>query len=288
MFLLLFTSTVNAQSSRMVMTWVPPYSIEKCRARLQQAVDGIGPKDGLTDLALQFWLPTVEGGVEKTSKYGAIKDSVITELRDWAHQQGIRALLCVYNNNGSWDWALAEAAFANHQQQFVDALVAETERLGLDGVDIDLEGNGDFETSKAAFVAFLRDLSTRLHAAHKQLTVDSFAYQWNAPNQTWWAELFPLVDGLNTMGYEEIGAQADTWRAYAAQRAAAGPEATKLLIGMPANKADWRGNTVAEHMEWITRDPRVGVAIWDATFAAPYWQTPAAWKALAQIRARPK
>src|SRR5690242_14764817 len=70
---------------RMVMTWVPPYGIDKCRTRLNQDVDGLGPKDALTHLALQFWIPTREGGVEKTPRYGAISDATITEFRDWAH-----------------------------------------------------------------------------------------------------------------------------------------------------------------------------------------------------------
>ncbi|MEI9894603.1 MAG: glycosyl hydrolase family 18 protein [Chthoniobacter sp.] len=158
-------------SARMVMTWVPPYGIDQCRARLREDIEGLGPKDALTHLALQFWIPTRAGGVEKTPKYGGIRDATIIEFRDWAHRHGIRALLCVYNSVDSWDWTLAQAGFADHPAEFVQALVAETERLGLDGVDIDLEsGDGDFESSKEPYVAFIRDLSTRLHALHKQLT----------------------------------------------------------------------------------------------------------------------
>jgi hypothetical protein len=285
---LLLTSTGMTQSEtaspRMVMTWVPPYAIEKCRARLNEDVGGLGPKNVLTHLALQFWLPTRSGGVEKTAKYGAITDATILEFRDWAHLHGIRAMLCVYNSVDSWDWSLAQAAFAEHREQFVRALVAETERLGLDGIDIDLEGSGDFQSSKEPFLAFIRELASRLHALHRQLTVDSFAYKWNAPNQTWWSDLFPLVDGINTMGYESIGAKADDWRAYAAQKSVAGSNAAKLLIGVPGAKSDWLGSPVAEHMDWITRDSSVGVAIWDAQFGAPYWQTPAAWQSLTKMR----
>src|SRR5277367_961306 len=137
MFCLLSVALPDPPSSRIVMTWVPPYSIDKCRARLHQEIEGLGPKDALTHLALQFWLPTREGGVEKTPKYGAISDATIIEFRDWAHQHGIRAMLCVYNSVDSWDWSLAQAGFAEHREQFVHTLVAETERLGLDGIDID-------------------------------------------------------------------------------------------------------------------------------------------------------
>src|SRR3954470_17523884 len=93
---------------RMVMTWVPPYAIDKCRARLHEDIGGLGPKDALTHLALQFWIPTRAGGIEKTPRYGAISDATIVEFRDWAHQHGIRAMLCVYNSVDAWDWTLAE------------------------------------------------------------------------------------------------------------------------------------------------------------------------------------
>jgi hypothetical protein len=280
----LFTHA-ESPSPRMVMTWVPPYGIDKCRTRLHEDVGGLGPKDALTHLALQFWIPTRAGRVEKTTRYGEIGDAVVIEFRDWAHQHGIRAMLCVYNSVESWDWTLAQAGFAEHREEFVRALVAEMERLGLDGIDIDLEGSGDFESSKESYLAFIRDLAPRVHGLKKQLTVDSFAYKWNAPNQTWWADLFPQVDGVNSVGYERIGANATEWRAYAAQKAAAGDNASKLLIGLPGSKADWLGNTAAEHMDWITKDSSVGVAIWDARFTAPYWQTPDAWKSLAKMRA---
>jgi len=271
---------------RRIITWVPSYGIDKCRTRLHEDIEGLGPKDALTDLALQFWIPTRAGGIEKTPKYGAIPDATIIEFRDWAHQHGIRALLCVYNSVDAWDWTLAQAGFADHPAEFIRDLVAEMERLGLDGIDIDLEGDGstNFDSSKEPYVAFIRDLSARLHALHKQLTVDTFAYKWGAPNQFWWPDLFPFVDALNSMGYQHIGASAPEWRAYAAQKAAAGPNAAKLLIGVPGAKPDWLGNTVAEHLDWIAHDNEVGLTIWDARFTDPYWQTPEAWKTLTKIR----
>ena len=283
---LLMISTTEAEpaSARLAMTWVPPYAIDKCRSRLDENVDGLGPKDGLTHLALQFWLPTRAGGLEKTSQYGAISDTTVIGFRDWAHGHGIRAMLCVYNSLEKWDWSLAQAGFAEHREEFVRALVAETVRLGLDGIDVDLEGDGEFDSSKESFLTFIRDLAARLHALGKQITVDSFTYQWNAPNQTWWPDLFPLVDGINSMGYEQIGANAPAWQAYAAQKSAAGANASKLLLGVPGDKPDWLGNTAAEHLDWIVRDSSVGVAIWDAQFAAPFWKTSSAWRSLAKMR----
>lgn len=275
----------EAPKKRMIMTWVPPYAVDKCHARLNESFDGVGMKEGLTHLALQFWAPTKKGGVERTAKYGAISDATVSAFRDWAHAHGVRVMLCVFNGVDTWDWPLACAAFADQRKEFVAALVAETERLALDGVDVDLEGNGSLDSSKDAFVQFVHDLSDRLHAAGKQITVDTFSYKRNAPNQTWWAELLPLVDGLTTMGYDEIGANASDWRGYAAQKAAAGAHASKLLIGMPGDKAQWQDTAAGAHLEWVTRDQAVGLAIWDAQLEAQAWRTRRIWEDIAKIRA---
>jgi hypothetical protein len=270
------------ESKRIVMTWVPPYAVEKCAARLRENFGDRGMKDGLTHLGLQFWTPTLSGGVERPHK--TTNDATVKELRDWAHSQGIRVMLCVYNGGKIWDWPLARAGFAGHPKEFADNLIAEMERLGLDGVDLDLEGNGDFEKDKEAYVRFVGELSRRLRQQGKQLTVDSFSYKWNAPNQGWWKDLLPLVDGLTTMGYEEIGAHASEWRAYEAQCAASGPDAAKLMIGMPTDKSRWQGGEALDHLKWVREEGRVGVALWDAQLPSPAWRTKEMWAILGSIR----
>ena len=87
------------------------------------------------------------------------------------------------------------------------------------------------------------------------------------------------------MGYDEIGSTASEWRAYAAQRDAAGRYGGKLQIGMPSGKDAWRGNTVLEQLNWVRNDRSVGVAIWDAQLRAPAWRTPEVWQAVEAIRA---
>ena len=270
---------------RPVMTWVPPYAVERCKARLTESFDGIGMKDGLTHLGLQFWQPTRDGGLTRAGRTNDVNDVVVGELRDWGRTNGVRVLLCVYNAlAGKWDWPLARAGFAENPDKFINALTAEVERLKLDGVDVDLEGNGSFDADKEAFVSFVRKLSERLHATGKHLTVDTFSYKWNAPNQTWWAELLPHVDALTTMGYEEIGANAPEWRSYASQRAAAGQYASKLMIGLPSGRNEWRGNNAMEQLQWLKADGEVGVSFWDAQLKAEAWRKGEAWKLLREIR----
>jgi hypothetical protein len=264
-----------------VTTWVAPYAVAESKAKL---FNQPGVKAALTHLALQFWVPTDSGRIELVKKHGATESAVV-ELRDWAHANGIRTMLCVYNaGGGKWDWPLARAAFAKNGEAFAKNLIAEVKRLRLVGVDMDPEGNGDFESDKAAFVKFMTNLSKRLRDRGKHLTVDTFSYKWNAPNQTWWPELLPLVDGLTTMGYESIGASGVEWKSYAAQRDAAGAHVAKLQIGMPSSKDKWQGNTALEQVKWVQTDGKTGVAIWDAQFKSAAWRTPEVWAAMKAIR----
>ncbi len=267
-----------------VMTWVPPYAVEKSRARLNEEFGGIGMKDALTHIALQFWVPTKAGGIERPSKYGKITDETIGGFRAWTRSHGIRMMLCVYNGVDGWDWALARSAFADHPTELVNALIAEMERLDLDGIDLDLEGNGSLDGDKKAFTSFCRSLSERVRAKGKQLTVDSFSHIWNAPNQTWWPELLPLVDSLTTMGYEETGAHAKQWRSYAAQKKAAGEHTGRLLMGLPSNKQRWQDESAIEHIRSIADGTGTGLAVWDAQLESPAWRTKEVWSLIRAIR----
>ncbi len=268
---------------RPVMTWVPPYAVAASLSRLKDRRDGAGPGDALTHLALQFWVPTPDGAARLVGMEEATP-AAIAGLRDWAHAHGVRALLCVYNGAEKWDWPLARAAFADHRDAFIQSLVSEMERYDLDGVDVDLEGPGEFPRDMTAFLAFMTRLSAELRRRGKQLTVDTFsADRWNTPNQSWWPDLFPLVNALTSMGYEDNGQTAPEWRSYAAQRKAAGAHADHLLQGMPTDKESWRGNTALEQLEWIRKDGAMGVALWDAQLPAETWREAKTWRLLRDL-----
>lgn len=274
------------------MTWVAPYAVEISKGRLNESFDGVGMKDGLTDLALQFWEPTLDGsGLRRSERGGDVSDAAVIGLRDWGRANGVRVLLCVYNydvTTESWNWPWARKAFVDHPQQFAAALIAEMDRLELDGIDLDLEGNGALDADKESYLKFVRLLSPLVHARGKRLTVDTFAYIWHAPNQSWWSELFPLVDGINSMGYEEIGAGAgsgnEAWRSYAAQEDASGSNVDKLMIGMPGNKHEWRGKNALEQLRAIRDRGRAGLSIWDSQLEASQWRSRDAWQTIHEIR----
>jgi hypothetical protein len=238
---------------------------------------------GITHLALQFWVPTQTGQAVLDSSDEA-SATAVASLRDWGHQNGIRVMLCVYNGAKDWDWPLAKAGFAANPDTFVDSLVSQVQQFDLDGVDIDLEGPAQYEGDKPAYVSFIQKLSGKLHRLHKQLTLDSFCYTWNAPNEGWWPDLFPMVDAITSMGYEEIGLGAKDWASYAAQQQTAGQYAAKLQIGVPGGRDKWLGNTSVEQLGWIRTSGQSGVGIWDARLRGSSWKTDAVWSILDGIR----
>ena len=90
-----------------------------------------------------------------------------------------------------------------------------------------------------------------MRAIGKELTVDSFAYKWNAPNQGWWKLLLPHVDALHVMGYSETGSKSTGWRSYDFLKTAAGKNSSKLLIGVPSHASHWGESRSASTFEWI-------------------------------------
>lgn len=275
----------EAKKGARIMTWVPPYAVEKCKNRLEESFDGVGAKDGLTHLGLQFWHPTRKGGVEFVKNPKSISDATVAGFRKWGDAHGVRIMLCVYNGTpAGWDWDLAKTAFGKHQKQLVEALVSETLRLKLDGVDIDFEGKGNLDGDQQAYVQFIIALSKRLHEHNKELTIDSFAYKWNAPNQKWWAELLPHVDGLHVMGYSEIGAASTDWRSYDFIKAAAGKHSSKILIGVPGYTAEWQDAPARKHLRWFQKNTSVGLAIWDSQLKAPEWRSKEMWQQIVKIK----
>ena len=267
------------------MTWVPPYATSKCLDRLNESFEGVGMKNGLTHLGLQFWRPSEKGQIKLVDDFKPIDDATIIQFRKWGKTNNVRVLICVYNGyHDGWNWEVAKSAFDTYRKQFISTLVSETVRLQLDGVDIDFEGKGTRDEDKKLFFDFIKELSFALKAKGKELTVDSFAYKWNAPNQGWWKMMLPHIDALHVMGYSETGSKSAGWRSYDFIKAAAGNYSSKLLIGVPSHTANWENKSFQEHLEWVSKDKSVGLAIWDAQLKDPKWRTSEVWKTISRIR----
>ncbi|TXI96730.1 MAG: hypothetical protein E6Q34_00690, partial [Burkholderiaceae bacterium] len=189
-----------------VVGWIPAYGIEKSHEALN--VDPEIAK-GLTRIGLQFWNPSADGKslvfapVDESGKL--VTEHQVREIAAWAKARKIQVMLTVYNNSQvmkKWDWALARRAFADHPKQFASALIKEMHKFGLDGIDLDLEGEGHLDVDRKAYAAFVASLSRQLKRQGKFLTVDSFHSPCvNAPNMSWWSDWRGKVDAIHSMGY---------------------------------------------------------------------------------------
>ena len=279
-----------------VIGWVPPYAISQCQAAVTADFGAFDAKDGLTRVGLQFWVPRADGTLKYADhEWYVPRDTDVAWWRNWGAANGIKVLLTVYNNTGSWDWNLARSAFGTNRSTFVSALVTEMDRLGLDGIDLDLEGLGSLDADRPAFAAFVTDLSTAVRARGKLLTVDSFHYVWNAPNHTWWPDWVGKVDQIHSMGYTDLFEGGTTWHKYSYQQQAgvnAGHPASAVLMGFPAWVDTWgtssgRGTTALAHVQEVRFDLPTpsGIAIWDLQLSAAGWRSPTLWGEIAALKA---
>jgi hypothetical protein len=272
------SSTIPSAGAQ-VLTWVPPYHISESKQRLSAMFGNLSAADGLSRLALQFWI--TNGGALKLD---SVSEADVTWFHDWARQHGVQILLCVDNNvAGNWNWGEAQRSFKDNGPAFVASIVSEIMKRDFDGVDIDLEGIvNPAADDQTAYTQLTKNLAAALHPLGKVVTIDSFYAQYNAPNWNWWPDLLPVVDGITSMGYEQSGMAVD----YQALTDHAMPSPEKLTLGVPSYQDTWKGNTVTEQLAWIVKQGQIGVGIWDASFSTAGWQTQDTWAQLKTIKAR--
>lgn len=282
-----------------VMSWISPYGMEGAEEFINAHSEKMAR--GLTRIGLQFWQPLSNGGIEYAKVEGpesTPNDQKVALFRDWAHQRKIAVLLCVYNaQQWEWNWGLATSAFtANGGETLAQALVDEMERLNLDGVDLDLEGNIN-NADPAQYLPFLQKISEKLKARKKILTIDTFhSTCWNAPNVSWWNGWVGLVDQIHSMGYEDLYEGNTTALCgienifkYSTQvamgRTAGHPDGT-VLMGIPTN-AQWGsgglGSSLLNHLDEVIA-VNTGIAIWEIYTMKTVWENDETWNKIAQIK----
>ncbi len=232
---------------------------------------------------------------------------------DWGRRNGVKMLLTIYNyQNDHWDWELARAAFKDNTDAFVKNLVATVERYKLDGVDLDLEGNGSFEEDRPAFARFVALLSAELKARGKDLTIDSFHSPcFNAPHMGWWEDWKGRVDAIHSMGYGDLyegstesfvptdgsPACADgaalfrfSWQASWGEQH--GIPRADVLMGLPGGRFEWGKGDARRSLVDHLRDVQAsgaGICIWDVNgiVGSPRderWGSLESWTALKSFR----
>ena len=312
--LLLWAGAAAAQkTSPPVIGWVPPYALEASMKGLE-STPGVGAS--LTRMGLQFWNPSADGKsvvfapVDKTGKPVMAAD--VIRFRDWARQRHIAVLLTVYNNSqvmNRWDWALARNAFVNQRAEFTKALLAEMDKYQLDGIDIDLEGEGDQTIDREPYARFVQALSKALKARGKLLTVDSFHSPCdNAPNMSWWRDWRGQVDAIHSMGYADLyegstetftpagkpvcegGAALFKYSWQLQYGLKAGYRVDQIVLGMPTWVDTWgqggQGSGVVPHLREV-QALGAGVALWDLQLEGAGWKSPGTWDAVKALREKP-
>jgi hypothetical protein len=72
-------------------------------------------KDGLTWLALQFWVTDGPRVVQDGNVAGAGFDDKVKWFRDWGRQHGVKVTLCVTDYVGGWNWNEARRSFNDNR-----------------------------------------------------------------------------------------------------------------------------------------------------------------------------
>lgn len=296
-------STAGTVLGNHVTGWIPAYGLEKSMQTLHENPHVLA---GLTRVGLQFWNPSNDGKsvvFAPIHKNGPIlRKEDVRRVVDLLKAHKIQVLLTVYNNSQiiqRWDWDWAKRAFKDHPQDFIASLVVTMQEYGLDGIDLDLEGEGDFDVDRAAYAQFVKSLSVQLKRQKKILTVDSFHSPCaNAPNMSWWRDWQGQVDAIHSMGYQDLyeGSVASfkpdnksvceggtpifkySWQLAYGKKA--GYRADQILMGMPTWLGQWgeggMGSSVSAHLQ-EARALGVGVALWDLQLSAPQWRSSQTW-----------
>jgi Glycosyl hydrolases family 18 len=286
------TSTPTPSGHTMeIMTWVPSYNQSIWMAALNANTGGTyNPRNTLTRIAGQMFQVQSNGTIVQ-----GVPDSDVQWLVNYASANNIKFLICTHNYLADWDWGAAASAFGPNKTALVNNLANLVTKWGAAGVDVDFEGNLAGDPNRAEYAAFIQALGTKLHGMNKELTVDIFAYIWNQPNMNWTPDWVGYVDGVNSMGYNDLYGGGPDWQAYRWQQdtvLAAGYKTYQFQMGMPGWLGDWGsgglGTSALAHVNELNsgsynRLP-TSIAIWDGQFNGAGWQSAAVWDGLHQMR----
>ena len=292
-----------------VTIWVPPYYVKECRKTVVEDFGGIGMKDAITTLGLQFWVPDTDRVVYHP-KYGKdgdtnkVNDETVRWFADWGRRNNIHVMLCIFNalEGDTWDWELVRQSLkAENRTKFIASVVAEMDRLELGGVDVDFEGNGSGTTADSLdFYAFSQELADSVHKREgKVVKIATFNDKYNSPSLNWRHKLLKIYDGVEGMSYTSTTAPLSGTGAsrtydslmHNAFHQADTPYVSRLQIGFTGDSNSWRNISLQDNLDWfldnmaITDSTSFGICIWDAKLKASQWHEARTWEKVARISA---
>jgi Glycosyl hydrolases family 18 len=284
-----------------VMAWVPAYGIGDATGTLAIPLGGDRTvAEVLSRIALQFWIP-INGNLALDKR---VSENEVRNLLRIARQKNLQVLLCVCNaypdaSGSGFSWDRARPAFAGNRGAFIRQLVEEARKYGLDGVDLDIESERDGLSAqdRSDYAAFVLELARRLHGEGKILTLSSFPGSWFGPNRSWWRDWAAAIDGLQSMGYSDVGMKGtEDWDSYPAQISSwieAGGAPGKFLNGVSVYFRSWKGASAQENLAALGAAARAtgsGAAIWELSLDAhqqklePGWKDSTNWALVERIR----
>ena len=238
---------------RKIMTgWVPYYSMKTALPDVLNNID-------LIKEVMPFWYTLKFDGKAKaaviTDLYAPANPSVpITEPLNAMRNAGLSIIPTITDGT---DKLVLAGLLKNptSRAQIVTAIMNLVRTNNYDGIDLDFEGfafvdgNTTWSTTAPSWVAFVKELSTALHAEKKLLSV-STPYVLN-PSEAQkgyyvyaWSGIASSIDKLRIMTYDysvsKVGPLGPiTWAERTVQYAVSIMPASKVFVGVPGYGRDW-------------------------------------------------
>jgi hypothetical protein len=295
-----------------VMSWIPIYGIAQSKVYMNDETKTKWLKDGLTHIGLQFWVPGDSGKVEFLTKHqfaweaGTI-DQNTKDYVAWGKTNNVKIMLCLHNvRENDFDWNYTKLIIDSFPNETVASLVALVESYGLAGVDLDLEGFGDYGSDKAAFINFTDTLGKALHNIGKELSLELVSTPcYNFPNPSWESDLSPHVDFMNLMGYADTYEKDSTlfgWCPVTPTEANSYPfqysyienfatvtegiPSSQLNYGISGMDSEWGGDCVHKHLIDVANiSSGGGIAIWDLRLTGQgLWLEESTWEMIEMFK----
>lgn len=175
---------------------------------------------------------------------GNIQSLADKKYVDKAHKAGIKVWGLVENINIEVD-ELQVLGVTEHRKRLVDALMEEAKRVGLDGINIDLEAVG--QDNGEHLLQFIREMSAACRRAGLTLSVDNYSPM---PHTAYYdrAQQGEIVDYVIVMAYDEHYVGGDTagstatvgWVKQSAERTLEEVPKEKLIVGLPVYTRLWK------------------------------------------------
>ncbi|MBN1411977.1 MAG: carbohydrate-binding protein, partial [Spirochaetales bacterium] len=273
-----------------VLTWIAAYNVNQCLTNLNASYGGAwNPRNVISAIGAQFYLVNSNGTISQN-----VSETDMQRVKSFCNSNGIKFLLTIFNYDGSWNWGRAASAFGPNRTAHVNNLIAELQRVGADGIDIDYEGNLAGDPNRAEFGTFMRELGGRLHSMGKMCTVDVFSSIWNQPNVNWFGDWTGYVDMMNSMGYGALYGGGSGWNSFNYQLNAAlsaGYQSWQMDVGFCGTCDSWGsgglGTSIVAHVNEVMTPPYsnrpMSICFWDANWSNG-WRDPAVWEALHRLR----